>query len=137
MDKVNPKFKDPKLYLKVKNEVLKQYKKNSAYRSMLIVKKYKEAGGEIKETNKAKTGTGRWNKEKWINLTAVVENKATLKTAPPCGKKAKGQKGKTICRPTVKASKDTAKLAQTYTKPQLLKAQRLKNLNLRVDWSKL
>ena len=37
-----------KLYEKVKDEIYKKYPKHSAYRSGLLVKSYKEAGGTYK-----------------------------------------------------------------------------------------
>jgi len=137
MDKVNPKFKNPKLYLKVKKEVIKDIPKHSAYRSMQIVKKYKEKGGKIDES-KAKGGTSKWLKEKWINLTPVSLGLTSVRTAPKCGvKHPKQGSNKSICRPTVKRDKNTPKLAQSYSKTQIKKAQKLKNLGLRIDWEKL
>ncbi len=137
MDKVNPKFKNPELYMKAKKEIMSKYKKHSAYRSMLIVKKYKELGGKVDES-KAKGGTNRWLKEKWKNLTPVALGFSKIADAPKCGvKHTKQGNNKSICRPTKRINKKTPKLAQTYTKEEIKKAQKLKNLGLRIDWSEL
>jgi hypothetical protein len=138
MDKVNPKFKNPELYMKAKKEIMSKYKKHSAYRSMLIVKKYKELGGKVDET-KSKGGTNRWLKEKWKNLTPVALGLTKITDAPPCGvKHPKQGKNKSICRPSKKiSSKTPKKLAQAYTKEEIKKAQKLKNLGVRIDWSEL
>ena len=137
MEGVNLKFKNPELYLKAKKEVMAKYKKHSAYRSMMIVKKYKELGGKVDES-KAKGGTNRWLKEKWKNLTPVALGLTSIKNSPKCGvKHPKQGNNKSICRPTVKKGKLTAKLAQSYSKSEIKKAQKLKNLGLRIDWSEL
>ena len=137
MEKVNPKFKNPELYMKAKNEVIAKYKKHSAYRSMMIVKKYKDLGGKIDES-KSKSGLTRWKLEKWKNLSPVALGLTTITNAPKCGvKHPKQGNNKSICRPTVKKGKDTPKLAKSYTKAEIKKAQKLKNLGLRIDWSEL
>jgi len=137
MEGVNSKFKNPELYLKAKKEVMAKYKKHSAYRSMMIVKKYKELGGKVDES-KAKGGTNRWLKEKWKNLTPVALGVTSIANAPKCGvKHPKQGNNKSICRPTVKKGKNTPKLAQTYSKAEIKKAQKLKNLGVRIKWSEL
>ena len=138
MEGVNPKFKNPELYMKAKKEVTTKYKKHSAYRSMMIVKKYKELGGKIDSTKKTKSGLTRWKLENWKNLTPVALGLTSIANAPKCGvKHAKQGNNKSICRPTVKKGKNTPKLAQTYTKEEIKKAQKLKNLGLRIEWSEL
>jgi len=137
MEGVNSKFKNPELYLKAKKEIMAKYKKHSAYRSMMIVKKYKELGGKVDES-KAKGGTNRWLKEKWKNLTPVALGVTSIANAPKCGvKHPKQGNNKSICRPTVKKGKNTPKLAQTYSKAEIKKAQKLKNLGVRIKWSEL
>lgn len=137
MEAVNPKFKNPELYMKAKKEVMAKYKKHSAYRSMMIVKKYKELGGKVDES-KAKGGTNKWLKEKWKNLTPVALGFTSVANAPKCGvKHAKQGNNKSICRPTVNRGKGTPKLAQSFTKAEIKKAQKLKNLGLRIEWSEL
>jgi hypothetical protein len=55
------------LYEQVKKDVYSKYKKNSAYRSGLVVKLYKEMGG-LYSGNKTKDGLTRWFKEEWKDI---------------------------------------------------------------------
>jgi len=89
--KIPDNVKNKKLYLKIRNK----YKNmpNSAYRSGLIVKQYKNAGGVYKKA-KTKQGLTRWFKEDW-------------KTQE--GKKTYNSKSD-IFRPTKKINKKTPKL---------------------------
>jgi hypothetical protein len=139
MEKVNPKFKNPELYMKAKKEIMFKYKKHSAYRSMMIVKKYKELGGKVDESKKVKGGTNRWLQEKWKNLTPVALGLTKIANAPPCGvKHPKQGKNKSICRPTKRINNKTPKkLAESYNIEQIKKAQKLKNLGVRIKWSEL
>jgi hypothetical protein len=61
---------DKKLYDLVKIEISKKYKKNSAYRSGAIIKKYKELGGTFKEDNKPKK-LKQWFKEDWKDVNPL------------------------------------------------------------------
>ena len=104
--------------------------KPSAYRSMSLAKegKTKERDGNLK----------RWINEKWVNLTPVALGIVSLRNAPACGDSSKNPRGqKSVCRPTVKVSKQTPVLAQTYTKKQIKKAIDIKNNGGRIIWSKL
>ena len=79
---------DQALYQSIKDRVWKMYKKPSAYRSGMLVKLYKEAGGKFEGSgNKLK----RWFDERWTNQRGEV------------GYKYKSD----IYRPTVRVSKDT------------------------------
>jgi len=104
--------------------------KPSAYRSMSLAKqaKTKERDGNLK----------RWIDEKWINLTPVALGIVSLRNAPACGDSSKNPRNqKSVCRPTVKVSKQTPVLAQEYSKTQIKKAIELKNKGKRIIWSKL
>jgi hypothetical protein len=58
-----------KLYEKAKQIADEIYKKSSAYKSMFIVKKYKEMGGKYGETKEKNTdGLTRWKDEQWIDI---------------------------------------------------------------------
>jgi hypothetical protein len=133
------KFLDKTIYKKAKEIADKTYKKNSAYKSMFLISKYQELGGRINPQAKKNSGTERWNKEKWKNLTPyIIGNVKKIKDAPACGNKGKNQgKLPSICRPTVKKSKDTPTLAQKYTKEQMKKALALKKKGQRIFWDKL
>jgi len=108
--------KDEKLYSKVKKEIYKKMPKNSAYRSGLLVKKYKEEyRKKHKKTDfytqkKTKEGLTRWFKEKWKNQRGGV------------GYKKKGD----IYRPTKKISKKTPKTFNELSKKRINKARKEK-----------
>ena len=55
------------LYDKIKKEIISKHPKHSAYRSGLIVKQYKEAGGTYEGTKPTKTGLKRWFSENWTS----------------------------------------------------------------------
>jgi hypothetical protein len=60
---------------------------------------------------------GRWFKEKWVDVSRKIDGKH-----PPCGRKSadgeKGRKGYPKCRPKNKVSKDTPKIASSYSKDE-------------------
>ena len=122
---MSDKFVNKKLYEKAQKLANKKYDKPSAYKSMYLVEKYQELGGEIK--GKITSNLKKWNSEKWKNLTGVALGKTKLKDAPPCGVKDKNQgKNPSICRPTKKVNKKTTSLAQQFNKSQLKKALDIK-----------
>lgn len=69
------KPRDEKLYNKTKKYIVKKYPKHSAYRSGLLVKKYKKDFKKKYGTKKkpyigkknSKTGLKRWFDEWWVN----------------------------------------------------------------------
>jgi len=66
-----PKPTNKTLYNRVSARIKKKVPKHSAYRSGLIVKAYKKAGGKYSGT-KSKGNLGRWFKEKWRNQRGGV-----------------------------------------------------------------
>lgn len=104
--------------------------KHSAYRSMKL-----SAEGKSKPTTKENKGALlRWSKEQWLNLNALKDTGEEL----PCGKKYKGQKEPTVCRPKKKISEKTPKpLAYDLTKKQIEKAIKIKKTGGRIIWSEL
>ena len=69
-----PPPKDQNLYEKVKTEIYSKYPKHSAYRSGLLVKKYKEEYQKKHKNNNAYVGErkqdeglDRWFEEVWLN----------------------------------------------------------------------
>jgi len=70
-----------------------------------------ESGEVLKED------LARWFKEKWVDVSRKVDGKY-----PPCGRKSaegeKGRKGYPKCRPQKKISKDTPKIASSYSKKE-------------------
>tara|TARA_B110000305_G_C19462133_1_gene655262 strand:- start:5219 stop:5593 length:375 start_codon:yes stop_codon:yes gene_type:complete len=70
---------DSKLYNKIKDNVYKEIPKHSAYRSGIVVQKYKKAfskkyGNKKPYTGKKtkKKGLTRWFDEKWLNQRGEV-----------------------------------------------------------------
>ena len=128
------KYLDIDIYAKAKKEIFKEYQKPSAYRSMALIKKYKQLGGRINENIK-KGGTGLWLEEKWKNLTPYVEGLVpSISKTPVCGKRHPDQKGPSICRPTIK-KKGTTSLAQDFTKSQMKKAVDIKKKGGIIKWN--
>jgi len=137
MDEVPAKIKNARLYKKVKKEIYKKNPKHSAYRSLQILKEYKNQGGQIDESKK-RNGLTTWLNEKWINLTPFAESSlSNIKNSPKCGTRGKNQKGPSICRPSKKVNKDTPKLAQDFSKKQIQKALEIKKSGKRINWNKL
>tara|TARA_B110000495_G_C22398386_1_gene254912 strand:+ start:81 stop:464 length:384 start_codon:yes stop_codon:yes gene_type:complete len=73
-----PEPKDNELYQRVKKYIYKKYPKHSAYRSGLLVQKYKK---DFKKKNgnkspysgkKTRKGLKRWFAEKWVNQRGKV-----------------------------------------------------------------
>lgn len=93
------------LYERIKKQVYSKNPKHSAYRSGLVVKKYKEAGGKYSGA-KPKTGLTRWFKEDW----RTEKGKKTYK------------EGGTIFRPTKRISKATPTTMKELTPTQKRKA---------------
>ncbi len=64
------------LYNRIKEEIYKKYPKHSLYRSGLIVKKYKEEGGQYDtKTPPEDSGIRKWLKEKWIDIPSYIDDK--------------------------------------------------------------
>jgi hypothetical protein len=55
----------------------------------------------------------RWFKEKWVDVSKKVDGKH-----PPCGRKDADGKSYPKCRPSKKVSKETPKVASSYSKKQ-------------------
>ena len=107
--------------------------KPSAYRSMVMGKL-----GLTKSTPEKTADLIRWNKkEKWRNLTPIMLGETGFFD---CGEQSEQQKKlklPSICRPTVKVSEKTPKLAQNFTKKQIKKAVEEKKKGNIISWSKL
>ena len=110
-----PKPTNMTLYNKIKARVVKRIPKHSAYRSGIIVKEYKEAGGKY-SGDKKKGSLGRWFKEDWKNQRGET------------GYKKKGD----VYRPTKRVSKDTPKTFKELSKKEIKEAQKEKKKKGRV-----
>lgn len=66
------------------------------------------ANGEV-----LKEDLKRWFKEKWVDVSRKVDGKH-----PPCGRSSASSKSYPKCRPLKKVSKETPKLASSYSKKE-------------------
>ena len=112
-----PEPKNKKLYEEVKDEIYAKHKKHSAYRSGLLVKEYKERGGEYIGKKNDEKGLGKWFKDKWVNQRGEV------------GYKKKSD----IYRPSVRVNKDTPTTHKELSADQIKKAQKEKAKKGRVS----
>lgn len=128
---------DAQKYKKAKRYVDAIYgPKTSAYRSMAIVKKYKQLGGKYLKSKKRSTTTTRWLNEKWIQVTPYLAKGQRIR----CGS---GDRRKHACRPSVRVSKNTPltiqELTKIHDKSVLLLLASMKKINselVSVDWAK-
>jgi hypothetical protein len=74
-------------------------------------KKYIEES--IKSGEILKEDLRRWFKEKWVDVSKKVDGKH-----PPCGRKDADGKSYPKCRPSKKVSKETPKVASSYSKKE-------------------
>jgi hypothetical protein len=117
-----PEPKDLLLYNKVKKEISEKYK-HSAYRSGLIVKKYKEEYLKKHKKDDAYIGEKpklsnlqRWFLEEWRNQRGEIGYKYN----------------NDIYRPTIRINKDTPITFNELMKNQIIKAQKEKATTGRV-----
>ena len=114
----NPLTKDKQLYEKIKKQIYKKIPKHSAYRSGILVKKYKEEfkkkyGNKISSYSgkkPVKKGLSRWFKEDWKSDTG----------------KYKYTTASSVYRPTKRVTSKTPKTFSELTHNQLTKAKRQK-----------
>ena len=116
-----PQPTDEKLYEKIKNELFKKYKP-SAYRSGLLVQKYKEEyvkkhkNHNYYKGSKATSNLKRWFDEKWTNQRGEI-----------------GYKNKSdVYRPTVRINNKTPTTFNELSKNQIIKAKKEKEKTGRV-----
>ncbi len=131
MDNIPENVSNPELYKKAKKMADEKYKRHSAYKSMYLVKTYKDLGGKY-STKKKMGKLERWKREKWKSVLDYLNGKDIA-----CGS---DKIGNNACRPTVRVDKETPmtiqQLIKKHGKPKLRKLvnQKLKNMNKYVDW---
>jgi len=127
-----------KLYEKATGVVTKTYgTKTSAYRSMAIVRQYKQMGGTYKKNANTKPqGVSRWLKEQWIQVIPFIDHKQKI----PCGS---SRRRKHACRPSLRISKSTPITIQEVIKKhgkqkikQLASKKKANTEKSRVNWVK-
>jgi len=129
---MNKNILNPILYKKAKEIADNTYKKNGAYKSMFIVKKYKQLGGKYKEDKK--NNTGRWLDQKWVSVEDYLNGDIV-----ECGNK---NIGNNLCRPLFKKGqniltiKDIIKLHSKKKIKEVINKKK-KNMNLRINWETL
>ena len=102
-----PEPLDMKLYNEIKDKVWKMYDKPSAYRSGMLTKLYKEAGGTYSGEKDKNNGLPLWFASKWKNQRGEV------------GYKYKSD----VYRPTVKVSSKTPTTFSELTPEELKRAK--------------
>jgi hypothetical protein len=123
-----PKHMDDHLYKKAKQIVTEQYgSKTSAYRSMAIVKKYKELGGKYHKPKDENIGVTRWLNEKWIQVGPYLKNGSHVK----CGLNLRRAHA---CRPSIRVSKETPITIQEVVRKHGYVKTLEKSGEYRVDW---
>jgi hypothetical protein len=126
---MSPTPTDLVLYERVKKRVYQEIPKHSAYRSGILVKRYKEAfskkygnskspykGERPGLTQKELTGLTRWFNEKWVNQRGEI------------GYSKKGD----IYRPSRRVTKNTPVTWKELTKKEIADAQKEKKKTGRV-----
>ena len=84
------------LYDKVKKDIYEKYPKHSLFRSALIVKKYKELGGEYRD-KKQESKIDKWFNQKWVSVNDYYHDNKIV----PCGSSDTQKKFQNypLCRP--------------------------------------
>lgn len=135
MSKVPDNILNPKLWVKVREEIRQEYPKHSAYRSMLMVKTYKKRGGKFSGPNQ---GLDKWLDEEWINVYEYLKTGKKVK----CGDKSMVKHS--ACRPYKRIDSSTpttiTELLKKFSKQEILTAVEKKNKdpsNLILRWNTL
>jgi hypothetical protein len=110
------------LYEIVKKEADERFlAPTSVYKSAWIVKTYKKRGGSFDDPKNPDKGLLRWFREKWVDLNH--NNR-------PCGRSKASLDGVyPLCRPTIKVTKNTPKLASELDQKIIKKAIEEKQKN--------
>ena len=126
---------DPKIYEKAKKLADKKYKRNSAYKSMFLVKTYQDMGGRYKGGRKSGSTT-RWNDEEWVQVLPFLKNNKKI----ACGEDNKKNK---VCRPLKRVNKNTPitlpELLKLHSKKDLIQLaeKKIKDMDGRVFWKNM
>tara|TARA_X000000368_G_C22886770_1_gene647780 strand:+ start:201 stop:623 length:423 start_codon:yes stop_codon:yes gene_type:complete len=132
--KVPPQYKNILVYKKAKKMIDKQYGlRTSAWKSMALVKKYKELGGVYE--SKSKVGKlHQWRKERWIQVIPYIVSKSIV----TCGAT---RRARHACRPLNRVSKRTPitlpELLRIHSQKRLIYLANMKNKQkVRINWKK-
>ena len=106
------------LYIRIKSVMDREHKKTgkrwSAYSSGSLVKRYKKAGGKYRGAKPKSSGTSRWFRERWVDISHLPK-------IVPCGRSKFSPSGKTFpyCRPLYRVSAKTPKTVKELTKKEI------------------
>jgi len=128
--------KDPVLYKKARKITEDKYgSRTSAYRSMFLVKTYKDMGGRYKSSKKSKDTT-KWLKERWI----IVQDYLNHGKLVECGVY---KRDRHACRPLIRIDDKTPITIKEVIKKhgkdktrQLAKKKEYGANKVRIDWKK-
>ena len=118
------------LYTRIKSAMDREHrqagKRWSAYSSSDLVRRYKKAGGKYRGSKPMSSGTTRWHKEKWVDVTKLPK-------IVPCGRSKFSPSGKTFpyCRPLYRVNAKTPKTVKELTKKQIASRSARKKANPR------
>ena len=100
-----------KLYNEIKKRIYYENPKHSLFRSALLVKEYKDKGGEYDDESKPDMNINKWFEQNWISLNDYYHNKSKV----PCGSSNTEMKFNEypLCRPL--------KIAESLTQEQMKK----------------
>lgn len=131
-NKIPDNVLNPILYKKAKIIADKTYKRHSAYKSMFLVKTYKELGGKY-STDKT-NDTGKWLKQKWVSVEDYINGRII-----ECGEKSIG---KNLCRPMYKQGDNILTVGEIVNKhgktaiKNIIKKKKA-NMDKYIDWKTL
>lgn len=111
--------------IKIANET---YKRKSAYKSMFIVKKYKQLGGKYKDEKNKEQSTKKWVNEEWIQIRPYVKEGKKIK----CGF---GDNAK-ACRPLKGDNITMEEIIKKFGSKKVLELtnKKIKDMDGRLDW---
>ena len=111
------------LYEKIKKEVYAEIPKHSAYRSMILVKRYKEAGGKYKEDG-GERSTTKWLGERWSSVNDYYHDNKIVKCGNSNTKEKYGEYP--LCKPlSVLKSLSKPEMKEMLTEKNKLKHKSL------------
>lgn len=109
------------LYQKAKNIANNKFSsKTGAFKSMFIVKKYKEMGGTYSGNSSSKLK--RWRQENWVDLNQPKKDGGYY----PCGHTNTQNNKYPLCRPSKTISQDTPRKYQDINENSIRKANEQK-----------
>lgn len=127
---------DAALWARAYKNVRARFKRwPSAYGSASIAKRYVELGGTYKTKRQRRDGTGRWMRERWVQVAPYLRDGIIV----PCGH---GERGKS-CRPLKRVSARTPRtlgeLVEEHGRARVLNLARVKasDMNTRLSWSRM